>query len=259
MIKQWVGSLHELSWDNKPVDPHDIVKVGDTYKVMVIEIDYDEIRLSLRNAIHDPWQIVENKYPLNKPVQGTVTSIMEYGAFVELEPGVTGLVHKSELSPRQIEEVEDAVLIGDCVEVVPVEINLAQRHIRLSIWKRLDILEKEGGKIYNNNEIEEISSIMSEDNKLKLEQFRAKFKEAENENEKEFKEWLSNQLDIAKTHDSDYQKLRDRILLVDNDKSIRETVGFMLNKMGYSVDAIDSARESIEMVNKSDYVSCFNG
>ncbi|HEX4892209.1 MAG TPA: 30S ribosomal protein S1, partial [Hyphomicrobiaceae bacterium] len=95
------GLLHvtDMAW-RRVNHPSDVVNVGDTVKVQIIRINPETQRISLgmKQLQADPWQSIEAKYPVGARVKGTVTNIADYGAFVELEPGVEGLIHVSELS-----------------------------------------------------------------------------------------------------------------------------------------------------------------
>ncbi|MEE8531322.1 MAG: 30S ribosomal protein S1, partial [Hyphomicrobium sp.] len=95
------GLLHvtDMAW-RRVNHPSEILNVGDTVKVQIIRINTETQRISLgmKQLQDDPWQSIETKYPVGQRVQGTVTNIADYGAFVELEPGVEGLIHVSEMS-----------------------------------------------------------------------------------------------------------------------------------------------------------------
>ena len=92
--------VSEMDWTNKNIHPSKVVSLGDEVDVMVLEIDEDRRRISLgmKQLQEDPWEIVAAKYPLESVHKGIVTNITDYGAFVELEDGIEGLVHVSEMS-----------------------------------------------------------------------------------------------------------------------------------------------------------------
>ena len=92
-------SARDMAW-RRVNHPSEIVTIGETIKVQVIKINKDTHRISLgmKQLQDDPWDTVEAKFPLDSVHQGRVTNITDYGAFVELEPGVEGLVHVSEMS-----------------------------------------------------------------------------------------------------------------------------------------------------------------
>jgi small subunit ribosomal protein S1 len=112
-----------------------VVSEGQAVKVKIKKYDPATGRISLayREMLPDPWEEVEQKYPQGTQVPGRVTKLMDFGAFVELEPGVEGLVHISELSHKKIWRVSDVVKEGEQVEVRVQSIDRAARRISLSI------------------------------------------------------------------------------------------------------------------------------
>ena len=130
------GLLHvsELGW-GRVSHPSEVVSEGQAVKVKIKKYDPATGRISLayREMLPDPWEEVEQKYPQGAQVPGKVTKLMEFGAFVELEPGVEGLVHISELSHKKIWRVSDVVQEGEPVEVRVQSIDRAARRISLSI------------------------------------------------------------------------------------------------------------------------------
>lgn len=130
------GLLHvsELSYGriNKPSD---ILKVGDKIEVYVLSVDKEnkKVSLSLKRLSEDPWASIEEKYPVDNIVLGKVVRFADFGAFVELEPGVDGLVHISKISNKRIEKPSDALKIGEMVKAKIVEVNKETKKIGLSI------------------------------------------------------------------------------------------------------------------------------
>jgi len=131
------GLLHitDMSW-RKITHPSEILSVGDEIEVKVLKFDREKERVSLglKQLEPDPWENVDKKYPIGTIVQGKVVNITEYGAFIELEPGVEGLVHVSEMSwskkrisPREI------VKLGEIVEAKVLDIDLQNRKISLGM------------------------------------------------------------------------------------------------------------------------------
>ncbi len=115
--------------------PSEIVKEGDTLRLVVISFDpvNKRISFSLKQAGPDPWKTVEERYARDMTVQGTVTRTADFGAFVELEPGLEGLVHISELSNQRVRSVTDVVKPGETVQVRILEIDKEARRISLSM------------------------------------------------------------------------------------------------------------------------------
>ncbi len=130
------GLIHvsQMSW-HRVKHPSEILEVGQPVKVMVKRIDPESHRISLtlRDLIANPWTGVEHKYPVSTLVSGRVTRIEDFGAFVELEPGVEGLVHISELAHGRVWRASDVVAVGQEVEAKVLSIDAAQQRIGLSI------------------------------------------------------------------------------------------------------------------------------
>ena len=131
------GLIHksELSW-KRIHHPSEIVSVGEEIKIKVIKFnrENEKISLSLKQMTSDPWENVEEKYPIGSTVQGIITNIVDYGAFFEVEEGVEGLIHASEMSLTQ-QNVEPSHIVnkGDKVEARVLEISKDSRRISLSI------------------------------------------------------------------------------------------------------------------------------
>ena len=130
------GLLHisELGW-GRVKHPSDVVSEGQAVKVKIKNYDpaTGRIGLAYRDMLPDPWEDVQGKYPPNSEAQGTVTKIMDFGAFVEIEAGVEGLVHISELSHKKIWRVTDVVKEGEQVDVLVQSIDPGSRRISLSM------------------------------------------------------------------------------------------------------------------------------
>jgi small subunit ribosomal protein S1 len=134
------GLIHvsEMSWQ-RVEDPSTIVQPGQRVKVVVLRIDREKRKLSLglKQLTASPWDDIESKYPIGAVVKGKVTRLMEFGAFVELEPGVEGLVHISELAPQRVRRVGDIVQPGQEVSVMVLRVDPAGRKISLSLKQAL--------------------------------------------------------------------------------------------------------------------------
>jgi ribosomal protein S1 len=130
------GLLHisQISW-GRIHHPSQVLQEGQRIKVKVLSVDRASKRISLayRDLAGDPWEQVTTKYPENSVVRGKVTRIMPYGAFVELEPGVEGLVHISELAWKKVWRVSDVVKEGQEVDVVVMSVDPQARRISLSM------------------------------------------------------------------------------------------------------------------------------
>jgi ribosomal protein S1 len=130
------GLLHisEMSWQ-RVKHPSEIVQPGEKVRVVVLKIDHERRKLSLglKQLSASPWDDVEANYPPGATVTGRVTRLMDFGAFVELEPGVEGLVHISELAPQRVWRTSDVVQEGQEVKVVVLNVDRANRRMSLSL------------------------------------------------------------------------------------------------------------------------------
>lgn len=130
------GLLHvsQLAW-GRVKHPSEVVQEGQRIKVRVDKIDRENNRISLsyRDLMESPWTAAAGKFLPHTPVHGRVTRLMDFGAFVELEPGVEGLVHISELSNKRVVRVSDVVKEGDEVEVMVLSVDPSARRISLSM------------------------------------------------------------------------------------------------------------------------------
>src|SRR2546426_5761080 len=130
------GLVHvsELSW--KHVDhPASVVAVGDEVEVKVLDVDYDRerISLSLKATQRDPWEVFASEYGVGDDVEGVVTKLVPFGAFVQVAEGIEGLVHISEMAEHHVEFPEQVVRPGDKVTVRIIDVDLQRRRISLSI------------------------------------------------------------------------------------------------------------------------------
>src|SRR3989440_1322452 len=134
------GLIHisELSWSHVN-HPSEILSIGDTVSVKVLDIDRDRQRISLglKQTQEDPWQRVLNEYKEGDVVDGKVTKIVAFGAFVQILPGVEGLVHISELAQHHVESPAEVVRPGDELKVKILEVDDSRRRLSLSV-KRVE-------------------------------------------------------------------------------------------------------------------------
>ncbi len=132
------GLLHvsDLSWTKKITHPSEMLKKGDVIQCVVLSVDQEKNRvaLGLKQLNEDPWvHAIPNNYQPGMIVKGKVTKITNFGVFVELEPGLEGLLHVSELSDSKIENPQEVVKIGDELEVKILRVDLDDRKIGLSL------------------------------------------------------------------------------------------------------------------------------
>ena len=130
------GFVHvsDLSW-TEHITPKEQYKKGDTLSALVKDVNIEEERfnLSVKHLQGDPWQNVESKYSPGSRHEVKVKKLMDFGVFVELEPGVEGLIHISELSTERVETTDQAVKVGDTLKVEVLNIDLEARKIGLSV------------------------------------------------------------------------------------------------------------------------------
>ncbi len=130
------GLVHvtDLSW-GRVKHPSDVVSVGQQIDVKILNVDPERERISLsyKQTLPRPWTVAGEKYPVGSIVEGKVVRITTFGAFVELEPGLDGLVHISQCALTRIAKVEDAVNVGDIVRVKVLDVNTEAKRISLSI------------------------------------------------------------------------------------------------------------------------------
>jgi small subunit ribosomal protein S1 len=134
------GLIHisELSWSHVN-HPSEVLSIGQTVEVKVLDIDRDRQRISLglKQTQEDPWQRVVDTYHVGDELEGAVTKVVAFGAFVEILEGVEGLVHISELAQQHVENPREIVQPGDEVKVKILEIDSERRRLSLSI-KRVE-------------------------------------------------------------------------------------------------------------------------
>lgn len=131
------GLVHisDLSWTHRVRHPSEILKKGDVIEVVVLNIDAPNERFSLgiKQLNEDPWGRIPQVYPRGARVKGTVSKVTDFGAFIEIEPGIDGLCHVSEFSDEHVKNPREFIKPGDIVEVVIIDIDSQDRKISLSI------------------------------------------------------------------------------------------------------------------------------
>jgi small subunit ribosomal protein S1 len=144
------GMIHvsDMSWTRKINHPSEVLEKGEKVDAVVLEIDPDNKRISLglKQASEDPWNTITARYNIGDVVKGVVSKVATFGAFVQLEEGVDGLVHISQISDQHIEKVRDALDVGQDVEARVIKIDQAARRIGLSI-KAMSMPEEEFSRV----------------------------------------------------------------------------------------------------------------
>ncbi len=127
--------LQDISWSRKIKNPADVYKKGDEVEAVVLHIDPDKERfaLGIKQLMDDPWEKVNDRYPIGQIVKGTVSKLLDFGAIVELEDEVEGLVHVSELRSEKVDNINKVLKVGDEVTAMVINLIPEDRKIGLSI------------------------------------------------------------------------------------------------------------------------------
>jgi len=131
------GMIHvsDLSWTRKINHPSEVIKKGDEVEAVVLQIDHENERVSLgiKQVGMDPWENIEERFKVGDVVSGSVAKIASFGAFVNLEGDIDGLIHISQLSEDHVERVKDVIKVGDEVEARVIKVDRVERRIGLSV------------------------------------------------------------------------------------------------------------------------------
>jgi small subunit ribosomal protein S1 len=131
------GLVHvsDLHWTKKIKHPSELFKKGDDVEAVVLGIDVDNERISLgiKQLTEDPWVAVPKRYPAGARIRGTVTSVTDFGVFVQIEEGVEGLIHVSQLSTERVDRPGNLYTVGDQVEAEVTQVDAREKRIALSI------------------------------------------------------------------------------------------------------------------------------
>lgn len=159
--------LSEISWD-KVTNPADFYKIGDKIKVQVIGMQDNGKRVaySVKRLQRDPWDEIVKEYKVGQVVKGTVTKVVDYGAFVRIDDKVNGLIHISEMSDKLVKNPRDHVQEGDVIELKIISISKEERHLGLSI-KRMKVAAAKAEKPETAEKAEEESA--GDDKALEME------------------------------------------------------------------------------------------
>ena len=135
------GLLHisEISW-GKLRHPQEVLKIGQKINVKILSMNEEKgkISLGLKQTTPEPWSVINEKYEVGQIVEGKVVQIKEYGAFVELEPGLDGLVHISEVAHKRVANIADELSVGQEVKAKILDIDTEKKRISLSIKEATD-------------------------------------------------------------------------------------------------------------------------
>jgi small subunit ribosomal protein S1 len=160
------GLIHisEMSWGKKIRHPSDVLKQGDTVEAEILAIKPEERRISLglKQTLKDPWSEIQQRFPVGSQVEGPITKLMKFGAFVQIAEGIEGLVHVSEIvADRRINHPSDVVHAGQVVKAQVLAIDTEKRQIKLSMKQLIPtsideyIAEHKAGDVVSGRVIEE--------------------------------------------------------------------------------------------------------
>lgn len=140
------GLLHisEISW-GKLKHPQEVLEIGQVINVKILSMNAEKgkVSLGLKQTVPEPWSVIDENYQVGQIVKGKVVQIKEYGCFVELEPGLDGLVHISEVSHKRVSNINDELTVGDVVDAKILEIDKERKRISLSIKETLEAPQAE--------------------------------------------------------------------------------------------------------------------
>jgi small subunit ribosomal protein S1 len=149
------GMIHvsDMSWTRKINHPSEVLQKGDEVEAVILDIDPSQQRISLgmRQLMDDPWSHIDDKYTVGDLVEGVVSKLASFGAFVELEEGIDGLIHISQLSTDRVSRVRDVVNVGDTVKAQVVRIEADERRIGLS----MRALQEESGDYMSDVDVQQ--------------------------------------------------------------------------------------------------------
>jgi small subunit ribosomal protein S1 len=149
------GLIHvsDLSWTKKIRHPNELYKVGDVVRAKVLTVDKEseKFTLGIKQMMDDPWLDVPNRYPVGTQLNGTITNITDFGLFVEVEEGIEGLVHISEMGKKKIKTPKEAFNEGDVIEAKVIHVSADERRLGLSL-KQQEPERKRGSEEFRSSQ-----------------------------------------------------------------------------------------------------------
>ncbi|OQY57795.1 MAG: 30S ribosomal protein S1 [Desulfobacteraceae bacterium 4572_88] len=182
------GLVHisDISWTKRIRHPSELYKKGDVVQAKVLDIEKGSERFSLgiKQIQPDPWETVEQRYEVGKEITGAITNLTDFGIFVELEEGIEGLIHVSEISKEKIKNPSEKFNVGEVITAKVMNINGDERRIGLSVKR----LEMEDDEAFLSDYIDNMKPPTSTFGEMLKENLEEKLKEKEKEEEKEEEE-----------------------------------------------------------------------
>jgi signal transduction histidine kinase/predicted RNA-binding protein with RPS1 domain len=234
---QGIIRRRELTWDSG-VAPEDAASPGQRIEVVVIGVDYENQRLELSRRLveRDPWSDFVKSSKPGQVVRGRVNRVMPYGAFVEITPGVVGLVHIGEIAPWFVEQVEDILWMGDDVQAEILKIDPSKRHVSLSIKKYLKRLEREETQAT-------IAEYVSREPGMQI-----SLGEQLGLSANQLKQQVLGEPQTAKR-----ERRLGSILIVDDEEALAEVLGDWIYSLGYEVESVYTGEAGVERALRNDY------
>ena len=163
------GMIHisDISWTKKYSHPSETLQKGQEIKCLVLEVDEEKRRISLgiKQLTEDPWtHAIPEKYIPGQIIKGTVTKLTNFGAFVELEPDLEGLLHISELADHKIEKTQDIVKLGEEIEVKILRVDTESRKIGLSLRRVQWAAEEQASESVQKSTLMDVQTVLSDIN-----------------------------------------------------------------------------------------------
>ena len=160
------GLIHvsEMSWTKRIKHPSKVLAVGDTVEAVVLDVDQEGRRLSLglRQTEPNPWDLIAEKYHVGDRITGKVRNLTDFGAFVEVEEGIEGLIHVSEMSEERVEQPKDVLSVGDVVKAKIIKLDAAEQKVGLSIKAVLQDLTQEELRAYMDGQQRDSASTIGD-------------------------------------------------------------------------------------------------
>ncbi|MFN8455172.1 MAG: S1 RNA-binding domain-containing protein, partial [Anaerolineae bacterium] len=239
---QGIVRRREFSWEGQ-AQASQLSSPGQLLEVVVINTDHagQRLELSRRLVEKDPWQDFVNTGQVGQTVRGQVIRLMPYGAFVEIRPGVVGLVHVAEIAPWFVEQIEDVLWVGDEVAAEILSIDSAKRHIGLSIKKYLNLLEQKASQAMVAAYLNRPSGLtLSLGDRLGLSASQ-----------------LERRVGVADESSGQTKRHWGKILVVDDEQSLTDQMGEWIYRLGYKVDTVYTAEAGIERTLTTPYALIF--
>jgi signal transduction histidine kinase/predicted RNA-binding protein with RPS1 domain/DNA-binding NarL/FixJ family response regulator len=228
----------ELSWVQEQPDPATLLSEGQEVRVLVLGIDrlrpHPRLELSLRQAERDPWADIYKRYQVGQVLRRKVVSLARAGAFVELEPAVTGFVPLQEVSQVPPDRIEDVLWVGDTVQAVITQIDPAARQLRLSLRQHLIELERKPSGF-------PLGDLLNQEQRQLLLNWFQERRAGTKSEASEMDAWAGLAAKFP------------RVLLVDDDPSIRHSLQRLLKRLGHQVETCDNAERAITLSSEQDF------